>query len=176
MSLGLLLTLAVQVVGSIEEVGTALHQLRTTDPMVSEVIRDGRRQSPTFASLVGTLEQSDTFVYVVRVQTLPHRMEGCLVHDGIGSGRRYLRVLLKMGTPQDWMIVVLAHELQHVREVLDSGIANDQRAMDALFKRIGNRQLGSDTGEQYETAAAQRVATAVARELGASRHRGREPS
>jgi hypothetical protein len=37
--------------------------------------------------------------------------------------------------------------------------------MDSLFKRIGFRLRGTETGEQYETAAAQKVTTLVTREL-----------
>ena len=145
--------------------GDTLVRVRTTEPMVLEVIREGRRRSATFAALIERVERSNTFVYVVRVHMLPHRMEGCLVHEGDGSSRRYLRLLLAMGTPRERMIVVLAHELQHVGEVLDAGIALNPAAMDGLFKRIGSRQRGSDTGEQYETAAAQHVMAVVEREL-----------
>ena len=153
---------------------TTLHRLRTTDPIVTTVIREAIRRSPTFASLVDTVEASDTFVYIVRAYPLPHDMEGCLVHEGGTSPRRYLKVLLAMGTPRERMIVVLAHELQHVREVLDARISIDPSALAALFKRIGTPQRGTDTGEQYETKEAQDVMTVVARELATPR-RTREP-
>ena len=80
-----------------------------------------------------------------------------------------------MGTPSDRMIVVVAHELQHVREVLDAGISTDGAALDALFARIGTRQRGTDTGEQYETAAAQQVQHAVNRELSTTTRGDRRP-
>ena len=168
MSLKLVLTLAIPLVNAAvvdTDANNTLHRLRTTDPMVLAMIQEGQRRAPTFAALVDTVERSDTFVYVARIHTLPHAMDGCLVHDGGGSQVRYLRVLLAMGTPTERMIVVLAHELQHVREVLDAGIPNDQAAMDSLFKRIGFRLRGTETGEQYETAAAQKVTTLVTREL-----------
>ena len=60
--------------------------------------------------------------------------------------------------------MVLAHELQHVREVLDAGIGTDPAAIDSLFTRIGVRQLGTPT-QRYETAAAQEVMAIVAREM-----------
>ncbi|PYQ83672.1 MAG: hypothetical protein DMG02_00450 [Acidobacteria bacterium] len=63
------------------------------------------------------------------------------------------------------MIAVLAHDLQHVREVLDPGIPLDGSAMDSLFNRIGSRLRGTEMAEQYETAAAQKVTTLVTREL-----------
>ena len=67
------------------------------------------------------------------------------------------------------MIAILAHELQHVREVLDAGGAPDQRALKDLFARIGIPQLGTDSAEQYETEEAQRVIEVVAAEVRASR-------
>jgi hypothetical protein len=73
-------------------------------------------------------------------------MEGCLVHEGSPATVGYLRILLAMGTPRERLIVVAAHEPQHVREVLDAGISTDQAALDALFRRIGTPQLGSVRG------------------------------
>jgi hypothetical protein len=162
---GFLTTALLTVVVHNTDANRTLHRLRTTDPLVLAVIGAGQRRSPTFAALVEVVEQSDALVYVVRAHTLPHGMDGCLVLDGDGSPIRYLKVVLAMGTPADRMIVVLAHELQHVREVLEAGIPIDRAAMEGLFKRIGSRQRGSETGEQYETAAAQQVTAVVVREL-----------
>ena len=89
-------------------------------------------------------------------------MEGCLVPSRSRTG--HLRVLLAMGMGKDRTIMVLAHELQHVREVLDAGGGHDQAAFDSLFMRIGIRQLGTPT-ERYETSAAQEVMTIVGREI-----------
>jgi hypothetical protein len=167
MEAGLILTLVLLGISSVTspDAVKTLVRLRTTESAVQELIGDGQRRSPTFAALVDTIERSDTFVYVARVHRLPHAMEGCLVNDGDGSPVRYLRVLLAIGTPRERMIVVLAHEFQHVAEVLAAGIVNDRGAVDALFNRIGSRTLGSNTSEQYETVAAQRVMAAVDREL-----------
>jgi hypothetical protein len=142
-----------------------LVKLRSTESAVRELIREGQRRSPTLAALVEKIERSDTIIYVARVHTLLHAMEGCLVIEGDGSPLRYLRVLLAIETPRERMIVVLAHELQHVIEVLEAHIPNERAAVEALFKRIGVATLGSRTGEQYETAAAQTLDTNVAREL-----------
>jgi hypothetical protein len=139
-----------------------LQRLRTPDPVIRAAIEDGRRRSPTVASLVDTIERSDTFVYVTRAFMLPHRMEGCLVPSRSRTG--HLRVRLAMSLGKDETIIVLAHELQHVREVLDAGGGHDQAALDSLFIRIGIRRLGTPT-ERYETAAAHEVMTIVAREM-----------
>jgi hypothetical protein len=57
-------------------------RIRTLEPGVLAIVQEGRRRSPTFAALVERIERSDTWVYIVRVHTLPHRMEGSLVHRG----------------------------------------------------------------------------------------------
>jgi hypothetical protein len=160
----LLLTLAVG--PQITSGPDSIERLRTTDAVIQAAIDDGRRRSPTFALLVDAIERSNLSVYVTRALTLPHRMEGCLVANATGS--RHLRVLIVMGLGKDRTITVLAHELQHVREVLDAGGGNDQAAFDALFTRIGERQLGTPT-ERYETAAAHEVMALVSRELRAPR-------
>src|SRR5207253_5845818 len=72
------------------------------------------------------------------------------------------------------MIAVLAHDLQHVREVLDPGIPLDGSAMDSLFNRIGSRLRGTEMAEQYETAAAQKVTTLVTRELEGNNEKDRK--
>jgi hypothetical protein len=143
--------------------GEPLLRLRTTESAIAVAIEDGRRGSQTFASLVATVERSHAIVYVARAHTLPHGMEGCLLPSASRTG--YLRVLLAIGLPRPQMILVLAHELQHVREVLEAGGGHDKAAFDALFQRIGSRQRGSATGEEYETAAAKEIARIVDREM-----------
>jgi hypothetical protein len=142
-----------------------LRRLRTTEPVVSTAIRQGQRRSSTFAMLVDAVERSDMIVYVERVRMRPHHMEGYLAPSGAQS--RYLRVRIAMGMGPDRTIVVLAHELQHVREVLDAGGGTDQAAFDSLYMRIGERRLTTPT-HRYETAAAHDVMEIVGREIRAS--------
>jgi hypothetical protein len=97
---------------------------------------------------------------------LPHRMEGCLAPSW--SRSRYLRVLVAWGLGKERTIMVLAHELQHVREVLEAGSGTGQAAFDALFTRIGEARLDYPRN-RYETAAAEEVMAVVRREIRASR-------
>jgi hypothetical protein len=166
---GLLLALMLQLGAASAETGKTLWKLRTTDRIVSEAIQAGIRESATFSSLVDVIERSNTIVYVARTLKLPHRMEGCLVHGPGNQRYPYLRVLLQASLPAEHMIAILGHELHHVREVLDAGVAPNQQAMKDLFARIGLPQLGTDGGEQYETREAQRGMEVIAAEVGASR-------
>ena len=138
--------------------------LRPLDPMTRVAIETGIDRSPTFAALAQTIEDSEFVVHVESTRRLKGRMEGCLIHGA--AGPRYLRVLLKTGLSLDERIAVLAHELQHVREVIQSGILNDPAAMESLFSRIGYNKHQRGAGEQeYETEAARQISVLVAREL-----------
>lgn len=142
--------------------------LRPLDSLAGTAISSGLGRSPTFAALVQTVEASEFVVYVESSRKLRDRMQGCLIHGG--GGPHYLRVVLKTGLSMDERIAVLAHELQHVGEVIQAGIVNDAVAMDALFARIGyNKRQQGVRQQEYETEAARLVAIMVARDLSASR-------
>ena len=144
-------------------------RLRPLDPMASDAIASGVARSPTFAALVQTVEDSEFVVYVESSRQLKGGMQGCLVHGR--AGPRYLRVIMKMGLSVDERIEVLAHELQHVREVIEAGIINDSAAMKALFSRIGYNRRQQGRQQEYETEAARRMSTMVARDLASNRPR-----
>jgi hypothetical protein len=147
-----------------------LRRVRSLDKSIQATIDEGCRRSPTFAALVDALERSRFIVYVEQVPTLRDGMRGTLLHGG--AGPQYLRVVLKRGLSLDRRVVVLAHELQHAREVVEAGIAADAVAMDALFRRIGDERSPGGERQRYETAAALRVADTVVADLRASRRTG----
>jgi hypothetical protein len=149
-----------------------LLRLRTMDPSIRATIDEGCRRSPTFAALVRDLERSTFIVYVEHVRVLRDGMRGTLLHGG--GGPQYLRVLLKRGMSLHRRVVVLAHELQHAREVVEAGIAADAVEMDGLFRLIGEERSPGGHRQRYETAAALRVTTTVAAELRARRGTGQK--
>lgn len=156
-----------------EQSGARMAYLRPLDVLAGAAIEVGPGRSPTFAALVQIIEGSEFVVYVESSRKLRDGMEGCLVHGS--AGPRYLRVVLKTGLSVDERIQVLAHELQHVREVIEAGILNDAVAMDALFSRIGdNKRQQGGRQQEYETEAARRTSVIVARELRSNRHSSTE--
>jgi len=126
------------------------------------VIEEGCRRSPSFAGLVRDVERSDFVVYVEAVTTLRNGMKGALLH---GTGGKYLRIHMKLDLPPDQQIAVLAHELQHVREVVQAGISADAAEMEMLFRRIGGKQLAAGRRQQFETRAAIYAGDEVAADL-----------
>ena len=145
----------------------AVGRVRSLDATIRATIEEGCRRSPAFAELVDRIERSDRLVYVEQAPTLSNRMRGALLHGGAGS--QYLRVLLKRGMSLDRRVVVLAHELQHAREVIDAGIPAEPAEMNALFMRIGDQRQPNGRQQQYETAAALRVSDIVAADLRSKR-------
>jgi hypothetical protein len=137
--------------------------VRGTDASMQAVIEEGCRRSPVFAGLVRDVDRSTYFVYVEGVATLRNGMRGALLH---GTGAQYLRIHLKLDLPLYKQVAVLAHELQHVREIVQAGISADAAEMQSLFRRIGGNQLAAgDERQQFETAAALRAGDAVAADL-----------
>jgi hypothetical protein len=144
-----------------------LRRLRSADASIRATIEEGCRRSLTFAGLVQDVERSNFFVYVVEVPALRNGMKGALLH-GVG-GQHYLRIHLKRDV-RDRQVAVLAHELQHVREVMQAGV--DAAGLELLFRRIGGNRWSGGRRQQFETATALRVGDLVAAEIHAKRDAG----
>jgi hypothetical protein len=137
-------------------------RVRGVDALMRALIDEGCRRSPVFAGLVRDVERSEFIVYVEAVPALRNGMKGALLH---GTGRHYLRIHLKRDQTVDALIAVLAHELQHVREVVQAGISADAAEMEMLFRRIGGKPMAGGRRQQFETAVALRAGDLVAAEL-----------
>jgi hypothetical protein len=137
--------------------------VRATSRTTQALLRDGRRNSPTFAALLERLEQSDVYVYVEDVDRLPGALEGRLLVLRPSHGFRYVRVqIARRGGPNDW-IAVLGHELRHAVEVADDPGVLDIDSLIALYRRIG-----IDRGHhEYDTREAQETGRRVLKELAA---------
>ena len=140
-----------------------LRRLRSADASMRAAFEEGCRRSPIFAELARDVERSNFLVYVEAVPALRNGMKGALLHGGGQS--QYLRIHLKRDLAPDRLIAVLAHELQHVREVVQAGISAHAAELEMLFRRIGGKRLAGGRRQQFETAAALRVGDLVAADL-----------
>ena len=140
-----------------------LGRVRGADASMRATIDEGCRRSPVFAEVVRDIERSNYVVYVEAVPALRNGMKGALLH-GTG-GKQYLRIHLKGDLPLDSQVAVLAHELQHVREVMQAGISAHAAEMEMLFRRIGRKKLAGGRRQQFETGEALRVGDSVAADL-----------
>lgn len=148
----------------IDEVGTTgPYRVRGTDALTRAVIDEGCRRSPVFAELVQDVERSKFVVYVEAVGALRNGMQGALLHHT--NEAQYLRIHVRRDLQMRDQVAVLAHELQHVREMVQAGISAHAAEMEMLFRQIGDKRLARGQRQQFETAAALRVFDLVAADL-----------
>ena len=144
--------------------GAVPDHIRTTSCDMMHAIEVGMSASPTFRRLVEQVAALHGIVYLTGKQVVqgPTRrvIDGTLQHRVTVAGS--YRLLFATVTPYSGVrpIPIIAHELQHAIEVLESN-ATSESEIDDLFERIGVR-TGAST---FETASALDVQRAVAREL-----------
>jgi hypothetical protein len=138
-------------------------RVRAFEPDLTRLLAEGVDRSPTFRRLVEHIDRTDGIVYVETGKCSISGATGCLVLTVRAVAHtRYLRIHVtprRLGSNE--RIAIIGHELQHANELLDaSWVQNDADAY-ALFIRIGS----AESIRSFETAEAQRVGAAVAREL-----------
>lgn len=114
--------------------------------------------SSTFAQLVESITLNPTIVYVEWSESLPSRLDAALMTNATVApdGTCVLRVLVRRRPPNRSLIPVIAHELQHVLELLRSPGLDAERTFDSL---------GPRSGGAYETEQARVVQRMVQKEL-----------
>ena len=140
-----------------------LGAVRGVDASMRATIADGCRRSAVFADLVQAIARSTFIVYVEAVPALRYGMPGALLHST--NEAPYLRIHVKRDLTPDQQIAALAHELQHVQEVVRAGISANAAEMEMLYRRIGGSRLSAGRRQQFETAAALRAGDLVAADL-----------
>jgi hypothetical protein len=135
-------------------------RVRTVDPSVRALIGRGAELSPTLRRLISEVQGSDLIVYVERHGRFGNRDAGSFrMISGCGD-QRYARIAISSKLPFREAIIVLGHELQHAVEVASAAYVVDQKGMQELYCRIGDR-----FAENYDTVAARLVTHQVSEEL-----------
>lgn len=135
--------------------------VRATDARAGAAIAYGIARSPTFRSLVDAIQRSDLIVYVSARFEMAVPLDGEIHFLTSAGDHRYLRVLIR-GELSPWdRCAMIAHELQHAKEIAESPTVRDTTTMDALYHQIGFG-IGVD---RHETDAARAVAARVMQEL-----------
>ncbi len=139
-------------------------RLRPLESRVALLLRLGVERSRVLRDLVAHIEGGRVFVYIGFDRQMADRVAGSLTLVGSAGPYRYLRIALNPALPADQAIAALAHELQHVVEVMDHPEVTSEAALEALYRRIGreNRLLGR---VGWETEQATLVGSQVRREL-----------
>lgn len=141
-------------------------RIRPQDDRTTAMMAAGVARSASFRALVARVEASDVFVYVGMSPLLKSSMAGRLSWMTKAGGFRYVRAAISTDLSSDQIIASLAHELQHVVEVIEDNNVVDERSLESLYKRIGRRSTAS-VAAAWETVAAQDAAIRVRRELNA---------
>jgi len=143
--------------------------LRIVDRSLMDVVREGTERSTTLRSLVAHLQDSHAIVYVSLV-TLPHCTAGLTHFMATSGGWWYLSVELDGKLQPMDLIATLAHELQHVTEIVDARTVKDDASMLELYRRIGNESSQFQTPvRSFETDTAITVGRQVYGEVFGSR-------
>lgn len=143
---------------------TEWSRLRITDNRTAGLVRLGVEQSAILRALIAEVEGGDVMVYVDSDPGLPGRQAGRMILLGEAGGRRYVHVAIRRTLLGPQFIAALAHEMQHVREVIAHPDVRDGVTLTRLYRRIGDeRKVRGNTA--WETDAARRVTHDVRREL-----------
>jgi hypothetical protein len=152
--------------------------LAGSDDGLNDAIREGYERSATFRALVDHLIDHRTTVHVQWLPTLTSGLNAALLHRVAVApdGARLLWVVVRYNEPSNAMVALIAHELQHVHEALDSGVVSGAEIAH-VFGRIGERSGSHGRTRRlavYDTRAAQDVQRRVTRELTATSSSGRD--
>ena len=142
--------------------------VRSEEASIRVLLRNGYERSATFRMLVDDIDSRPGVVYVASTIRLSRHMDGALLHKLGGSPDiPILRMLIKTAIAGDYAIGILAHELQHVLEVLRAGSPADGAAMATLFGALDHQAADS----KFETEEARAITSRVLDELEAGRRR-----
>jgi len=143
--------------------------VRSSDDRLLKILRDGVARSATVRDLIDVLNRSDVIVYLESRGKMRTGLAAYLNHQIVTAGsHRYLKVVVNRELARDRLTGVIAHELQHAREVAEATDVRSSADLRTLFKRLDSGTcvlIRSCT----ETDAAVRLEAAVLAELKAGR-------
>lgn len=144
--------------------------VRAMDPGAVDACDHGRATSASFRALLESFEPERVVVHVETGVVRIFGTAGATRLVGTAGGWRYVRITVDPDLPLDERTAVIAHELQHAREIAQ-GAAVTQAQVRQLFERIGRPVQGA--ADTFETSAAVTAGVRVWRELRAASARTR---
>lgn len=136
--------------------------IRPMDAAAEDALARGLAGSAAFRALVDGFAGARAVVHVVVGETRVFATTGATQFAASANGWTFLRIVLDERLRDDERTSVLAHELQHARELLDGHVRSPQDVR-RLYERIG-RPVASAC-DAFETAAAADTGARVWREL-----------
>jgi uncharacterized protein YjaZ len=142
-----------------------LVRLKAAGAELRRVILDGHARSEQFRTLVDEIQRSNAVVIVQFGLCANGRFRSCVTSVDGDSRQRHVRVKIKPRTTDDRLIATVAHELQHVVEILRMPNVTDAEAALKLYRRIGTGRCREGLSEACETEAALDVEARVLDDL-----------
>lgn len=132
-------------------------RLRPQGDRVAQWLREAQRRSPTVRRLVERIERSDVIVYLDVNRGLAPNVAACLTWMAATSSRRIVRASFRMNLGVNDAIAMVAHELQHVVEIIDHPEVRSTGTLLDLYTRIGHAT--GTNGLRWDTADAVALGT-----------------
>jgi len=156
----LLLVLLCAAPATVSPHGPRVSNVRAVSEFAQGVVTEAMRRSPTFATLVATLDTTHVVVYVNVAPFLKTR--GSLSFVSYAAGITYVLAQIRPHQSFDDSITTLSHELQHACEVAAAQPAvRSEHEFEQLYRRIG---FPADFGAR-ESGDALKIEAAVRRDL-----------
>jgi hypothetical protein len=140
--------------------------VRTTSPVIREIVDDGAWESPTFRGLVRGIAASDGIVYIEE-GVCNHSVHACLRLDVTpAAGYRILHILVDLQgvlahRSRLDLIATIGHELWHASEVLADRSLTTSSALYLFYVH-----KAATTNPTFETAGAVAAGQKIRNELG----------
>lgn len=138
-------------------------RIRAESRRVAAWIARGRAESDTLRALLDRLERGDVIVYVEIDPGMRKGLDAGVTWLAATPSTRYLRASIRPDLPAREAVAMIAHELQHVLEVAEHPEVRSERALAALYARIGHSTGAA--GGRWDTRAALRTGDRVRLEL-----------
>jgi hypothetical protein len=139
--------------------------VRVHDARLRTVLKHGAARSETLRGLLSALEQSSALVFVDCNWDLPPALLGRSSLVSMVAGVRYVRVDMRCGIADVWLLPMLGHELQHAVEIGLSPDIVDEESMEAHYGDVGTESYRNGADRGFETVAARVVERMVRAEL-----------
>ena len=117
-------------------------RLRPQSPRILNWLGYGLERSASMRVLVDRIEHSDVVVYLQLERTLSPGVAACVTWIASAPGVGYVRVSVRPDLRRADAVAMLAHELQHVVEVIDHPAVQSGDGLADLYRRIGARGSG----------------------------------
>jgi hypothetical protein len=129
-------------------------RIRSDSALLTNVFTSAHQRSSTFRSLVEHIERSDVIVHLTCSRFTSDTLAGQTLLGAVVPGVRYVRVQVSCRLSEPALVMIVAHELQHVVEIALTPSVVDGKSFARLFSAIGFSTCWSPGSERFETKSA----------------------